>query len=39
VRAAVLRAYGEPLTTEDVDVGDLGEFSVRVRVTLVWPRA
>jgi S-(hydroxymethyl)glutathione dehydrogenase/alcohol dehydrogenase len=32
VRAAVLRAYREPLETEDVELGELGEFSVRVRV-------
>ncbi|MDQ1429498.1 MAG: S-(hydroxymethyl)glutathione dehydrogenase / alcohol dehydrogenase [Actinomycetota bacterium] len=32
MKAAVLRAYGEPLSTEDVTAGDLGDHSVRVRV-------
>jgi S-(hydroxymethyl)glutathione dehydrogenase/alcohol dehydrogenase len=32
MKAAVLRAYGEPLVTEEVGLGPLGEFSARVRV-------
>jgi len=32
MKAAVLRAYGEPLHTEEVGLGALGEFSARVRV-------
>jgi S-(hydroxymethyl)glutathione dehydrogenase / alcohol dehydrogenase len=32
MRAALLRSYGEPLSTEDVTLGPLGDFEVRVRV-------
>ena len=31
MRAAILRAYGEPLTTEEVTTGPLGDRAVRVR--------
>jgi S-(hydroxymethyl)glutathione dehydrogenase / alcohol dehydrogenase len=32
MKAALLRAYGEPLATEDVSLGPLGDFDVRVQV-------
>jgi len=32
MKAAVLRAYGQPLHTEEIGLGPLGEFSARVRI-------